>query len=99
MTESTLPDWIALCAGVLLIAGGSIALIGACGLLRLRDFCARMHAPTLGATLGSACILASSILVSASIHELVIALFLLVTSPVSAITLMRAAISRTGLLR
>jgi multisubunit Na+/H+ antiporter MnhG subunit len=29
------------------------------------------------------------------VHEIVIALFLLATSPVSAITLMRAAISRT----
>ena len=55
----------------------------------------------MGTTLGTACVLLSSMLVSASvldrfvIHEIVIALFLLATSPVSAITLMRAAISRT----
>jgi multicomponent K+:H+ antiporter subunit G len=101
MTELTLPAWIALPAGLLLIAGGTMTLIGACGLVRLRDFYARMHPPTMGTTLGTACILLSSILVSSSvldrlvIHEVVIALFLLATSPVSALTLMRAALSRT----
>jgi multicomponent K+:H+ antiporter subunit G len=101
MTELTLPAWIALPTGLLLIAGGLTTLVGACGLVRLRDFYARMHPPTMGTTLGTGCILISSILVSSSmldrfvIHEIVIALFLLVTSPVSAITLMRAAISRT----
>jgi multicomponent K+:H+ antiporter subunit G len=94
MTDPALPDWIALPAGLLLIAGGLLTLIGACGLVRLRDFYARMHPPTMGATLGTACILLSSMLVAASVHEILIAVFLLVTSPVSSITLMRAAISR-----
>jgi multicomponent K+:H+ antiporter subunit G len=97
----TMSVWIAVPAGLLLIAGGLMTLIGASGLVRLRDFYARMHPPTMGATLGTACVLLSSMLVSASVldrfvvHEIVIALFLLATSPVSAITLMRAAISRT----
>jgi multicomponent K+:H+ antiporter subunit G len=95
MTADTIPDWIALAAGLLLIAGGSMTLIGALGLVRMRDFYARMHPTTMGTTLGTACILLSSLLVSATVHEIVVALFLLVTSPVSAITLMRAAISRT----
>jgi multicomponent K+:H+ antiporter subunit G len=95
MTELTLPALIALPAGLLMIAGGLMALIGACGLVRMRDFYARMHPPTMGTTLGTGCILLSSILVSSTVHEIVIALFLLVTSPVSAITLMRAAIART----
>jgi multicomponent K+:H+ antiporter subunit G len=94
MTEVVLPAWIALPAGLLLIAGGLMTLIGACGLVRLRDFYARMHPPTMGTTLGTACILLSSMLVAASVHEILIAVFLLVTSPVSSITLMRAAISR-----
>ena len=101
MTEFTLPGWIALPAGVLLICGGLLTLIGACGLLRLRNFYERMHPPTMGATLGTGCILISSMLVSSVlldrlvIQELLITLFIVVTAPVSAITLMRAAISRT----
>jgi multicomponent K+:H+ antiporter subunit G len=100
MTEIVLPDWIALAAGMLLIAGGLLTFIGACGLVRLRDFYSRMHPPTMGATLGTGCILISSMLVTSAVldrpvfHEVVITLFILITSPVSAILLMRAAISR-----
>jgi multicomponent K+:H+ antiporter subunit G len=96
MTDIVLPDWLALAAGLLLIAGGLMTVIGACGLVRLRDFHARMHPPAMGATLGAGCILLSSMLVAASVHEILIAMFLLVTSPVSSITLMRAAIARVN---
>jgi len=95
MTGLTVDGWIALPAGVLLIAGGLTTLTGALGLARMRSFYARMHPTTMGATLGTGCIVISSLLVSASPHDILIALFLLITSPVSAITLMRAAISRT----
>jgi multicomponent K+:H+ antiporter subunit G len=101
MTAITLPDWIALPAALLLISGGLFAFIGSCGLLRLRNFFARMHAPTMGATLGTGCILISSMLVSSAlldrpvIHALLITVFAVLSAPVSAITLMRAAISRT----
>jgi len=101
MTHSPLPDAVALVAAVLLVIGGLAALLGACGMLRFRDFYERMHPATLGATLGAGCILLSSMLVSTAvlgrpvIHELVIVVFLVVTAPVSAITLMRAARSRT----
>jgi multicomponent K+:H+ antiporter subunit G len=101
MNEAALPDAVALAAAVLLIIGGLAALLGACGMLRLRDFYQRMHPATLGATLGAGCMLLSSVLVSTAalgrpvIHEIVIVVFLVVTAPVSAITLMRAARSRT----
>jgi multicomponent K+:H+ antiporter subunit G len=55
----------------------------------------------MGATLGSGCVLVASMLVSSAllkrpvVHELLITIFVLITSPVSAMTLMRAAISRT----
>ena len=52
-----LPVWVALPAALLLIAGGLLTLIGALGLLRLRDFYSRMHAPTMGTTLGTGCVL------------------------------------------
>ena len=101
MTGTALPAWIALPAGVFLICGGLFALIGAWGLLRVRGFYARMHPTTMGATLGTGCILISSMLVSSAlldrpvIHELVITALVVITAPVSAITLMRAAITRT----
>lgn len=94
MTE-TLPDWIAILAALLLMLGGLLCLIGACGLLTLRNFYQRMHPVTMGATLGTGCVLVCTMLVTASIHPLLITLFLVITAPVSAITLMRAALSRT----
>ena len=101
MTEVALPAWIAIPAGLLLIVGGLATLIGACGLVRFREFYSRMHPATMGATLGTGCILISSMLVSSAlldrpvVHEILITLFVVISSPVSAITLMRAAISRT----
>jgi multicomponent K+:H+ antiporter subunit G len=100
MTE-TLPAWIALPAALLLILGGLLAVVGSCGLLRMRNFYQRMHPATMTATLGTGCIVICSMLVSSAllgrpiIHELAITLFVVITAPVSAITLMRAAIVRT----
>jgi multicomponent K+:H+ antiporter subunit G len=101
MREVALPMWAALPAALLLICGGLLAFIGSLGLLRMDSFYARMHPPTLGTTLGTGCVLVASMLVSSVllqrpvIHELLITLFVLITSPVSAMTLMRAALSRT----
>ncbi len=53
MSELTLPLWAAVPAAILLICGGLLALIGSLGLLRMKDFYARMHPPTLGTTLGT----------------------------------------------
>ena len=64
MTDTALPAWVALPAALLLFAGGLLTLIGAVGLLRMRDFYSRMHPPTMGATLGTGCVLVASMLVS-----------------------------------
>ncbi len=94
------PLWAALPAAFLLVCGGLLALVGSLGLLRLKSFYARMHAPTMGNTLGTGCVLIASMLVSSAlaarpvIHELLITLFILLTSPVTAMLLMRAAILR-----
>jgi multicomponent K+:H+ antiporter subunit G len=100
MSELALPLWAAVPAGILLIIGGLLALIGSLGLLRMKSFYARMHPPTMGTTLGTGSVLLASMLVSSVlaqrpvIHEILITLFVLITSPVSAMTLMRAAVSR-----
>ena len=93
--STELPDWMALSAAVLLILGGLLSLIGTYGLLRLRNFYQRLHPVTMGATLGTGCILVCMMLVSGGIRPLVITVFVVITAPVSAITLMRAAISRS----
>ena len=101
MTGLELPAWAALPAGILLIAGGLLVVIGSLGLLRMPDFYARMHPPTMGTTLGTGCVLIASMLVSTAvagrpvIHEILITMFLVMTTPVSAMTLMTAAIART----
>ena len=76
-------------------------MIGSLGLLRMPSFYARMHPPTMGTTLGTGCVLIASMLVSSAVagrpvmHELLITLFLVMTTPVSAMTLMTAAIARS----
>ena len=101
MSDLVLPPWAALPAAIFLICGGLLALIGSLGLLRMRTFYERAHPPTMGTTLGTGSILFASMLVSSAllhrpvIHELLITLFVLITSPVSSMTLMRAAVSRT----
>ncbi|NYT61842.1 cation:proton antiporter [Alcaligenaceae bacterium] len=99
MIES-LPLWAAIPAAVLLVLSGLITLIGSLGLLRLKSFYSRMHAPTLGNTLGVFCILLASILVASAlehrivIHQILITILLVITAPVTAILLMRSAIRR-----
>jgi multicomponent K+:H+ antiporter subunit G len=101
MTAADVPLWAALPAAVLLICGGLLTVVGSLGLLRLDSFFARIHAPTMGSTLGAGCVLIASMLTSTAlaqrpvIHELLITLFILITAPVTTMLLMRAAILRS----
>jgi multicomponent K+:H+ antiporter subunit G len=95
-----LPLWAALLTSVLLLSGAAFTLIGAIGLARLKSFYERVHAPTLGTTLGTALILAGSALCSSVLqtrfiaHEILIGVFALLTTPVTFILLVRAALYR-----
>ena len=97
---TAIPSWAALPAGVLLIAAGLLAAIGSFGLLRMPTFFERMHPPTMGNTLGLGCVLVASMLVTSAasagpvIHELLITLFVVMTAPVTAMMLARAAMNR-----
>jgi multicomponent K+:H+ antiporter subunit G len=100
MSVDNLPAWADLLASILLVSGALLTLIGSVGLLRLPNLFARIHAPTLGNTLGLGCVLLASMLV-ASIHaerlvfqEVLITLFVVATSPVTTMLLMRAGIFR-----
>lgn len=100
MNGTELPLWAAIPAILLLVAGGLLTVVGSLGLLRLKDFYSRMHPPTMGTTLGAGCILVASMLVSSALlhrpvfHELLITLFVVMTAPVTAMILMRAAVTR-----
>jgi multicomponent K+:H+ antiporter subunit G len=102
MTASDMSLWIAIPASLLLVAGGLVALVGSFGLLRLKDFYSRIHAPTVANTLGAACVLAASMLVASYgsgrlvLHECLIIVLLVLTSPITAMLLMRAARYRDG---
>jgi multicomponent K+:H+ antiporter subunit G len=97
---SEVAAWAAVPAAILLMLGGVLAAIGALGLLRLPSFFMRMHPPAMGSTLGAGCVLVSSILVSSAVearpvvHALLITLLVVMTAPVTAMLLARAAAYR-----
>ncbi|MFC7298469.1 monovalent cation/H(+) antiporter subunit G [Herminiimonas aquatilis] len=99
-TFDSLPAWAALPVSLLLILGGAIILIGALGLMRLPTFYQRIHGPAITVTLGAGCILLASMLYFSVlqsrlvIHEIIITIFLLLTAPVVAMLIMRAAVYR-----
>ncbi|MBB3285406.1 MULTISPECIES: monovalent cation/H(+) antiporter subunit G [Rhizobium] len=95
-----LPLWAAIPVGGLLLIGAFLTLVGAIGFLRLGTFYERIHAPTLGTSGGiGAIMIASMIFFSIStwslvIHELLIGIFVTVTTPVTFMLLARAALHR-----
>jgi multicomponent K+:H+ antiporter subunit G len=95
-----LPLWAAILTSLLILGGASLALIGSIGLVRLKSFYQRTHPPTLGATLGAALILLGSMVCFSVLqsrfitHELLLSVFVLLTTPVTFILLVRAALYR-----
>lgn len=99
MMEMVLPLVAGLVA-VLVVLGAALALIGSIGLLRLPTFYQRVHPPTMGTTLGVGFTLTASILLRSAIESrpalqpIVIAVFAVVTTPVTYMLLVRAALHR-----
>jgi multicomponent K+:H+ antiporter subunit G len=97
---SSLPEWAAWLTTLLILAGAATTLTGSIGLVRLKTFYERVHAPTLGATLGTGLILIGSMVCFSILHsrlvlhEILIAVFVTVTTPVTLILLVRAALYR-----
>lgn len=97
---SAIPVWAIIPISLLLVIGGSIVLIGALGLLRLPSFYQRIHGPAITVTLGAGCLLVASMIYFTVlqsrpvIHEIIIAVFLLLTAPIVAMMIMRAAVYR-----
>lgn len=96
----TMPPWAMLLAAGLLVLGSTLTLLGAFGLLHLKSFYDRLHAPTLGTSWGTAAILLASMLSwswaqdRVFLHEVVIGICVMVTTPVTLMLLGRAALHR-----
>ena len=97
---AVLPLWLEIIVAVLVLSGAGIALLGSTGLLRLRTFFERVHAPAIIATLGCWLIMHGTVLYfsvadsSLALHALLIAVFVAITVPIMSIFLMRAALFR-----
>ena len=103
MTEVIdVPALPAILTATLLIGGAAVTLIGSFGLLRFRGFYQRVHAPTLGTTLGTIFITTASMIYFSVLgtrpvlHELLVIVFVTTTTPITLIILVRAALFRDG---
>lgn len=87
-------------AGILILLGALLAFTGSLGLLTLKSFYERVHAPTMGTTLGTGLVLVGSMLYFTSLegrpvlHEVLIGVFMTITTPVTYMLLVRAALHR-----
>ena len=94
------PSLATIFAAALLIAGAAVTLIGSFGLLRFRNFYQRVHAPTLGTTLGTIFIATASMIYFSALgtrpvlHELLVIFFVVTTTPITLMILIRAALFR-----
>ena len=99
MNTPDLPLWLQLMISAFVLGGAIIALLGSWGLLRLKSYFERVHAPAIIATMGSWCVMHAALVYYSAqsklaFHVLLIALFLAITVPVTNIFLMRAALFR-----
>ena len=99
-SAADIPLWAAIPIAFFLMVGALLALIGAIGFLRLPTFYERIHAPTLSTSWGTGGIMTASILFFSIAggrvvaHEILIGIFITVTTPVTFMLLARAALHR-----
>jgi multicomponent K+:H+ antiporter subunit G len=92
--------WVQIPVAILLVLSSLFALIGAVGLLRMRDYFQRMHPPALASTLGAWCVALASIIYFSALksapvlHAWLIPILLAITMPVTTLLLARAALFR-----
>ncbi|MDI6028216.1 monovalent cation/H(+) antiporter subunit G [Corticibacterium sp. UT-5YL-CI-8] len=100
MSGDQFPLWAAIAVSVLLVAGSLLTLAGCIGMVRFRSFYQRIHAPTIGTSFGTIFILAGSVVyftvtqLRPAVHEVLIFVFVSVTTPVTLMLLARAALYR-----
>lgn len=108
MTTELTTLLVELFVALLILIGAGFTLLGSFGLVRLRDLYERLHTPTKATTLGVGSLLIASAVFftwrepGVSLHEVLVAVFLFITAPVSAHLIAKAALhqrtpSRSGL--
>jgi len=91
-------EWSENLLGLLIIAGSIFTLIGSIAIYKLPDFYMRLHGPTKASTLGVGAILIASMIYfstkeeALSLHEILVTLFLFITTPIGAHLMAKAAI-------
>ncbi|MDR6756357.1 multicomponent K+:H+ antiporter subunit G [Mycoplana sp. BE70] len=95
-----LPLWAAIVVSAFLLLGAGLALIGMIGFTQLPTFYQRLHAPTLGTSWGTGGVVMASMIYFSVIggrpvfHEILIGIFVTVTTPVTLMLLAQAALHR-----
>lgn len=95
-----LPLWAAVVVSAFLLLGSGLALIGMIGFTRLPTFYQRLHAPTLGTSWGTGGVVMASMIYFSVVggrpvfHEILIGIFVTVTTPVTLMLLAQAALHR-----
>ncbi|KQN73812.1 monovalent cation/H(+) antiporter subunit G [Devosia sp. BK] len=95
-----LPLWLSILVSTMVVLGALLTMAGCFGLVRLKSFYLRIHSPTMGTSMGGGLILlASAIYFTITrerlvLHELVIFLFVTLTTPVTLMLLARATLFR-----
>ncbi|MBU2425339.1 MAG: Na+/H+ antiporter subunit G [Gammaproteobacteria bacterium] len=90
-------EWL---IALLVLLGAIFVLIGSVALVKLPDFYTRLHGPTKATTLGLGSLVLASLLFfnfvldELSLQQLLIALFLFITAPVTAYMLVKAGLHR-----
>ena len=92
--------WVEIPVAILLVLSSLFTLIGAVGLVRMKDYFQRMHPPALASTLGVWCVALASIIYFSALksapvlHAWLIPILLAITVPVTTLLLARAALFR-----
>lgn len=95
-----LPPTAAVLIAIFVVLGSSLALLGSLGLVRLKSFYQRLHAPTLAYSYGTLLIVLGSMAMFSLIderpivHEIVIGIFMMITTPITLLMLGRASLRR-----
>nr|WP_210333494.1 monovalent cation/H(+) antiporter subunit G [Rhizobium sp. ARZ01] len=95
-----MPLWAAIVVSAFLVLGAALALIGTIGFSRLPTFYERLHAPTLGTSWGTGGVVMASMIYFTVVggrpvfHEILIGIFVTVTTPVTLMLLAQAALHR-----
>ncbi len=101
---TALPPWLDVVLSLLVLAGALFALVGSIGLVRFSEFLKRLHGPTKAGTVGVGAVLLASIGYWAAngrfgLHELLITAFVVMTAPIAAHMLVKAALHADPRLR